>query len=394
MKTKKRSFANDTIRNPAKFLFNFSGWEKMTGREFNTFRNKAHSFYYNETKDADLQIEVHNWMKSNKYSKRDMAAIKKVTLHTTIGILCKLLRSGCPDFNEKHNDYIESLPGPKHPLKPISSYIKSAIREAIEAVAPVVEAAAKKPTNVISISERIDQQISGVIGELEGLIDDIHDKKITLKEFDPYKILVGSEIQIKPAHAKRIAAAFEPAIAECKEILLWEDPYIIESYAYLDSVRKRVEYSKLYTSIVEACKLISEAGKLTRKARKPKFVSAEHKVSKMQYMPQDVQLKQTSVNPSKIIGATEVWIFNTKTRKLGKYVADPLIKTLSVKGTSILNFDPVQSDQKLLRKPEEQLALFQKAGKVELRKFLGNIKGKSTALTGRMSKDILILKVI
>ncbi|MGA1691745.1 MAG: protein translocase subunit SecD, partial [Sedimenticolaceae bacterium] len=50
----------------------------------------------------------------------------------------------------------------------------------------------------------------------------------------------------------------------------------------------------------------------------------------------------------------ELWIFNTKTRKLVKYVAAEY-QELGVKGTSITGFDANTSVQKTLRKPEEQL---------------------------------------
>ena len=101
-----------------------------------------------------------------------------------------------------------------------------------------------------------------------------------------------------------------------------------------------------------------------------------------------------------IIGATEVWVFNTKTRKLGKYVAmntDPkgLAREgtgLTVKGTTILGFNEEQSVQKTLRKPDEQLREFAKSGKVKLRKFLEDIKTTDIKLTGRVNNETIILK--
>jgi hypothetical protein len=103
-------------------------------------------------------------------------------------------------------------------------------------------------------------------------------------------------------------------------------------------------------------------------------------------------LKLVSVNPADIIGAKELWVFNTKTRKLGKYVAAEY-QELGVKGTSITGFDEKQSVAKTLRKPEEQLKEFKSAGKVALRKFLEDIKAVDIKLNGRINEDTVLLKV-
>jgi hypothetical protein len=78
---------------------------------------------------------------------------------------------------------------------------------------------------------------------------------------------------------------------------------------------------------------------------------------------------------------------------LGKYVADGLQGPLSVKGTSIVGFDESKSVCKTLRKPEEKLKEFAKAGKIQLRKFLDDIKATETKMNGRIGLDILLLKV-
>jgi hypothetical protein len=49
---------------------------------------------------------------------------------------------------------------------------------------------------------------------------------------------------------------------------------------------------------------------------------------------------------------------------------------------------------KTLRKPEQQLADFNKSGKVQLRKFLENIKGVEIKMNGRFNADTVILKAV
>jgi hypothetical protein len=113
----------------------------------------------------------------------------------------------------------------------------------------------------------------------------------------------------------------------------------------------------------------------------------------MKYLKQDDKLKLVSVNPQDIIGTQELWIFNTKTRKLGKYIAAEF-QELGIKGTTITGFDEHKSVQKTLRKPEEQLKEFKAAGKVALRKFLEDIKAVDIKLNGRTNEDTILLKVV
>jgi hypothetical protein len=66
---------------------------------------------------------------------------------------------------------------------------------------------------------------------------------------------------------------------------------------------------------------------------------------------------------------------------------------LTVKGTAIVGFDVSTSVQKTLRKPELQLKEFLAAGKIQLRKFIEDIKATEIKLTGRIGLDTILLKV-
>ena len=144
---------------------------------------------------------------------------------------------------------------------------------------------------------------------------------------------------------------------------------------------------------MSACDLITAESKANRKTRKPKPKSAEKLVAKIKYCISDEKYSVASINPADIIDATELWVFNTKTRKIGKYVAEDNC-TLQVKGTTLQFFDTNKSVAKTLRKPEQQLPEFNKAGKVQLRKFLDNIKGVETKMNGRFNDQTVLLKAV
>ena len=146
---------------------------------------------------------------------------------------------------------------------------------------------------------------------------------------------------------------------------------------------------------------IIEKAKVNRKPRKKKVYSADKLVAKLKYLKVDSKYSLTSINPEDIIKANELWVFNVKTRKLGKYIAsniDPLGQGrdgtgLSVKGTTIIGYDEKLSIQKTLRKPIDQLKEFKDSGKVKLRKFLDEIPTTDTKLNGRVNPETVLLKV-
>jgi hypothetical protein len=138
--------------------------------------------------------------------------------------------------------------------------------------------------------------------------------------------------------------------------------------------------------------MLAQEAKINKKPRAKKAVPAEKIVAKLKYAKTHEPLKLVSVNPADIIGAKELWIYNTKTRKMGKYVAAEFSE-LGVKGTTITGFSEMQSVQKTLRKPEDQLKEFKSAGKVALRKFLEDIKAVDIKLNGRINEDTVLLKV-
>ena len=116
-------------------------------------------------------------------------------------------------------------------------------------------------------------------------------------------------------------------------------------------------------------------------------------VAKLNYCQEFAELKLKSVTPKEVIGAMQVWVYNTKTRKLGCYHAEDA-GGISVKGSSLLNFNETKSVQKKLRKPEVTLPEVLKGGKIYLRSAIDNIKAVDSALTGRINGDTILVRCI
>jgi gas vesicle protein len=185
---------------------------------------------------------------------------------------------------------------------------------------------------------------------------------------------------------------FQKRFDELKGAYEKADEQLVEGYGHM----KAADFKRVFTFIDQILNdIIQYRGvkKATKKVRAPKSVSKEKVVSKLKYAKEDKVLRLVSINPADIIGAQELWVYNSKTRKLGKYVADSLKGPLNVKGTTIIGFDEHKSVTKTLRKPADTLKEFSKATKVQLRKFIEDIRATETKLNGRINQETLLLRV-
>lgn len=268
------------------------------------------------------------------------------------------------------------------------------------------ETAKPKTVHVPTIQERITEQAQEACEAIEEWLDGfITDKK----NFDPKGfdfVAHFAKHKVSQAHARKIKSYYTAELEEAQliqnlptpgEINREKDPHksdmlqqLREGYSHFTKKDAAVYLSALET-LHGACNVVIDASKATRKPKAKKAPSKEKLITKVQYKDRDDKLQIVSVNPLELIGATEIWVYNVKTRKLGKYVAEDG-QIMQVKGTSLLFYDETKSVQKTLRKPEETLKEFKKAGKVKLRTFMDDIKTTDIKLNGRLNSDTIILK--
>ena len=341
-------------------------FDNQLRRSFNYY-----NYYYNQ---KDCKKYVAEWMKSAaKFTKVEIKAFDRAADKSIPMTACSLImahRAGMP-FRPRHIEYLS---------KCISDAIASVEPEATDSVRPV-ESLTNKPT----IQDRLAEKTSELLGELEGQYDEI-DKISDMKFYDWFvkNNVVQSQLgKYETLFGKRKQ---ELELAQGKTDIQLKEAY---SHYKAADFKKRIKWIDDLFAAIEQYRGVKKA---TKKARVKKAPSKEKLVAKLNYAKEDKGLKIVSVNPADIVGASELWIYNVKTRKLGKYISAPF-NTLSVKGTSITGYDENKSVSKTLRKPEEQLKEFAKAGKVALRTFMKDIKAVETKLNGRLSADILLLKV-
>lgn len=363
--------------------------ETFTADEFSRHFRMSMSYYRLETSGRELKPKVINWMSDQGYPKDVIKAFKNTKdnrCSATVGAIAANLLRGMPavrtDFNEGRNT-AEWL------SKSIAKILDEGKHDEVESEEGAVEI--KPAVYTPSIQERLREVALGMTEEIEDAIEAFQTdpESFDPKAFKLLNLLRGR--QAKAAHARIIKTLYTRNYDELVEAATTKDEQLKEGYAHLSKANLK-KITLFYSEILSACDMLAQEAKVNKKPRTKKPTDKAKVVAKMKYLKQDETLKLVSINPQDVIGVKELWVYNTKSRKLGKYVATEFAE-LGIKGTSIVNYDEIKSVQKTLRKPEDQLKEFKAAGKVQLRKFLDDIKAVDIKLNGRINEEVVLLKV-
>lgn len=367
-------------RNPIFFDEKYTGGEPVWPAEAkdwpeDKFDNRLRkSFYYYNYyySQKDCKKYVVEWMKSaTEFDRDEIRAFERANDKWLPMTACSLImahRQGMP-LRPRHIEFLD---------KCILEVIERSQGE------PQEEDTVLTPAQVVAkptIQDRLNEKTSELIGELEGKYDELEAVKF-------YDWFVGNNVV--QSQLGKYEAVYNKRKEELEEAQSKKDPQLKEAYAHFKAAdfKKHINWINDLLTAIEQYRGVKKAAK---KARVKKAPSKEKLVAKLKYAKENKALKVVSVNPADVIGAAELWVYNVKTRKLGKYVAASY-QTLGIKGTSITGFDEDKSIAKTLRKPEEQLKDFAKAGKVALRTYLKDIKAVEVKLNGRINEDVLLLK--
>jgi hypothetical protein len=344
------------------------GHEPKFDRELSKIELMATLNWYTQNKDTRDAVKYANDYFRKNYKLNVENVIKEYP--TTFGFVCRILNNG-GIINEKDNTWFNET------ILKIKNDLANYKVEVVVDDKPVMP----------NIQDRIKEKASECIGELEGLLDEYILSKFTSNP-KPYGVM--HTLNIKGVHTNRILEHWKRIRAEYDTVLTTEDELIKEGYSNFSKTEIKKIVGFCDSVITDAMKVVSEANK-TRKPRQRKQKSPEQLVSKLKYLDKHEAL--VSENSKDIIGAIQLWVYNTKSRKLGCYNADDA-SGLSVKGSSIIGFNESKSTQKKLRKPEVTLPEILKGGKVYLRTALDDIKAVPATLNGRLNTDTILLRII
>ena len=256
-------------------------------------------------------------------------------------------------------------------------------KELLEKIEPPV--AVKKVTSatpILSIQERIEEAAHKHAAEIDGAIDDF----ITTKNADFSAKSYLAANNVSAPIAKRVGSFYTRLNDELIEAIAGKDEQLVEGYSNFNK-RELKQYQKFVEQIIADCSQAVQTAKANRAPRKRKPVPVSKQVAKVKFMKEFTELGLKSVRPENIVDAKEVWIYNTKYRKLQVYRSTA---GLAVKGTTVVGFEVSDSTSVTLRKPEDffrGLSLTKRP----LTAAIKSVKTKPATPNGRINEECIIL---
>jgi hypothetical protein len=248
-------------------------------------------------------------------------------------------------------------------------------------------AVAKVDKPVANIQDRMIEAASIHIGEINGLIDEfiLNDTELNIAEY-------LRVYQVSAQVSKLIPAAFDKTIVELEEVIAGKDKDLVEGYSNFKKVKIKRLLAQIKT-ISDACAQQAVTAKAARKptVRKVKVKPPAVIAKNVKYMKEFPELKITSVAPELLVESKEVWIYNTKYKKIQVYraIGDGV---MTVKGTCLIGYEVATSGAKTMRKPE-LVTGYVGMTKRTLGGEFKNLKTKESVVNGRINQECIILKV-
>jgi len=352
----------------------FDNFDGLTEDEQMKRLSQSLSWYHGVYSTKESKEFLGDYVKKTR-SKSDFAAMKSVSLvSSTWGNVSKIIDDGykSDDLLARLNVVVDDL------IEEGAGVLTEKTK--IEVI--------KNKVPVVSIQERVSNQVRELLGDVDVEIDRFIDDSCKKSKFDMYKFLQKNEV--KGPHTKKIQDYLDYILVELDELIEGKDDQLNEGYSFLTKPMQ-LKYRAFVQGMIDDSVSWGNVRKSTRKPRTKKIRSADQQVAKVKYKVRDDTFKIVSVSPDKMLDANQVWIFSTKDRFLYKYNSD---RGMTIKGTTLQNFDVETSFKKKVRKPDVVLPEVLTSGKVKLRKLMDTIAAKETKVTGRINKDMIILRVI
>jgi hypothetical protein len=317
--------------------------------------------------DAREYITEYLTKRNRKAEVKLLAKLDNCWVPTTVAWRCRMLNLG-------------------YEVPPEGGFLEAKLAEALGRVAQTTEEPLEGSLSPSkrSIQDRMRERQSDIIGDIEELLDQNNN------ELELYDWLKAKAI---PAtYCQAIVDHYSPWLDELIQAYEGGDEQLKEAYSYMN--RKELKDRILFfNKLIDDAQRYGNVTKKTRAPRKPRTISMDKKLKSLKYQKENNTFKIASINPEKIIGAQELWTFNTKYKIVTVFRAIDR-GGLQVKGTSIIGYDEKTSLTKGTgRQSEIVLDKIQKSGKIVLKKLMEELKTDKPLQT-RINENTILLKVV
>lgn len=339
--------------------------------------------WYASVDEPDSHFEsVFLEMKGLGYSKEDIAAAKRTLTQKTfykssIASIARLRQRGVviPDAL-----YLDRW------LANIKELVENGHQIREERVADLEERGVP-----VSIQERTSNRAHQMFESLDDIAERVWTGELDQKDvnyFDQFTLL-----EMKPAHGKYIIDRVKEEADKydenpkdySKETLKRMKPFWVGLFNALTSwVGERQAKTKTPEQMKREA--MSRALKGVKKAEKAVATT-------FKYKDNDNDTGLVSTNPSNIIGAQVAVLYNVKYRLLTVLYANDL-NGLSVKGTSVVNYDEATSKTKRAGRSIETIKAMKTMNKTAIKKAFDGIDSQVIELKARGSEEVIVVRVI
>jgi hypothetical protein len=320
--------------------------------------------YMSDTKEAREYLQTWLTAQGRKDDAKKLNRVPDAWIPTTVAYVCRMMSRGA------------ELPASS------KAFVLERIQFVLQkATGSDTDHKPDKPT--VSVQDRMRDRQSDIIGDIEALID-------SEEPFSLYDWLKSKEIPA--AYCGAIVEHYAPWLGELIEAYEGGDPDLKEAYRHYTKPKLK-ERILFFNTLIEDAERYGNVTKKTRAPRKPRTVSVEKKLKHLKYQKESNEYKIASINPEKILGAQELWCFNTKYKIVTVFRAIDR-GGLQINRSSITGYDEKNSQSKGCgRKPEIVLDKLQNGGKIVLKKLMSELK-TDKPLQFRINENTILMKVM
>lgn len=248
-----------------------------------------------------------------------------------------------------------------------------------EALSTVAEKPVRKQAT--TVRDRVKEKAIDIIADIEQLID-------TNEPFSLFEWLRAHNVAA--TYSSFIIDHYKPWLAEMVEAYRGKDADLKHAYSHFtkSQLKQRIE---LIGKIIEDAAIHGEIIKKVRVPRKPRPVSLDKKLQFFKCQREDSTLKIASVAPAKIIGAKELWTYNTRYKIITVFRADD---KLDISRTSVTGYNPENSwSRRAGRNAQLVVEKIISGGKMILKKIDSELSSE-VKMTDRIGENTILLRVL
>jgi len=237
-----------------------------------------------------------------------------------------------------------------------------------------------------SIQEKylVEKTISEILNSIDNQITLIQKNQRPSLDF---KTFIGNlAVNIVKTVEQEMKTVLQKNVKEVKLAKAKKDLQLVEGYSYLTpkQLKSVLEFYELLLRQLESGLIIR-----TKRPRKIKPKTPDKLVKKLKYMEKFSDLGLISFNPSELIGANIVYVYNTKTRFIERFESETGV---GVRGSTLINIKQ-PAIKKKVRNPEV-LKSINTTNKNFMERFWSSFKTKQGEANSRINANCILLSCI